>query len=145
MMPSMASLEGQPLVQHHDDDVHQHLRELDDTTTSWCGGCFRIFGFGRSRGSSDGGCGGDQSESWVGEKLKKVKEFSEVIAGPKWKTFIRKISMYFNGRRQNPRFHYDQQSYDLNFNNSDDDDLDMPPSFSARFTVPRPQPESYSS
>ncbi|KAK4257495.1 hypothetical protein QN277_007073 [Acacia crassicarpa] len=133
----MASLEGQPLVQrHHDDDVDDHLRDLEDTSSSWCGGCFRW------RGSSGGG--GGERESWVAEKFRKVKEFSEVVAGPKWKTFIRKISAYFNGKRHNQtRFHYDQHSYALNFNNSDDD-LDLPPSFSSRFTVPRPQPQSSS-
>ncbi|XP_054822655.1 uncharacterized protein LOC129320972 [Prosopis cineraria] len=139
----MASPEGRPLVQHHfddDDDVDQHLHELDDTS-SWCGGCFRVFRFRRRRGSSGGGGGGGERESWVAENFTKVKEFSEVIAGPKWKTFIRKISAYCNGRKQNNRFHYDQHSYDLNFNNSDDDP-DMPPSFSARFTLPRRQPES---
>lgn len=75
----------------------------------------------------------------MGEKMRKVKEFSEVVAGPKWKTFMRKIGSYFSGKRKNTRLNYDQHSYDLNFNRSDDDlDFDMPPSFSSRFSVPRP-------
>ena len=60
--------------------------------------------------------------------------------GPKWKTFIRKISGY--GRKQQQqknRFQYDEHSYALNFNSgAQSEDDDMPPSFSARFSAPFP-------
>ncbi|MQL41351.1 hypothetical protein EI012_25935 [Escherichia coli] len=78
-------------------------------------------------------------EAWVRDKVKKVKEISEVIAGPKWKTFIRKISGHGKKQQRN-RFQYDEQNYALNFNSgaqSEDED-NIPPSFSARFSVPLP-------
>ncbi|KAF3447067.1 hypothetical protein FNV43_RR12247 [Rhamnella rubrinervis] len=55
-------------------------------------------------------------ESWLVTKAKKVKEASEVLAGPKWKNFIRSI----NKKRRTTslssmQFQYDPQSYALNF------------------------------
>ncbi|RDX74086.1 hypothetical protein CR513_46207, partial [Mucuna pruriens] len=74
-------------------------------------------------------------ESWVVRKLRKAKEVSEVIAGPKWKTFLRKISWYGKKRK---RFQYDEQSYALNFNSGaqSEDEEAMIHSFSARFAAP---------
>ncbi|EPS69831.1 hypothetical protein M569_04939, partial [Genlisea aurea] len=61
--------------------------------------------------------------SWCGkgvvvEALKKVREWSELVAGPKWKTFIRRFNHIASGGRAKPpppRFQYDPLSYALNF------------------------------
>jgi hypothetical protein len=54
-------------------------------------------------------------------KLKKVKEASEIVAGPKWKTFIRKIGAYIKKRKQrNNQAQYDAESYTLNFDREED-------------------------
>ena len=41
----------------------------------------------------------------------KVREWSELVAGPKWKTFIRR----FNRAPARAKFNYDPCSYALNF------------------------------
>ena len=73
------------------------------------------------------------------DKLRKMKETSEVIAGPKWKTFLRKISGYGKKQQKN-RFQYDAHSYALNFNSGpqSEDEEYLPPSFSTRFSNPYP-------
>ncbi|KAJ1385892.1 hypothetical protein SESBI_41296 [Sesbania bispinosa] len=117
--------------------------DLEEASGSGCGcGCFRVF---RSKWWQQGheeegtrllGQKGEGGETWMVEKLRKVKEVSEVIAGPKWKNFIRKIGGYFNKRQKN-RFQYDEHSYALNFNSgAQSEDEDMPPSFSTRFSAP---------
>ncbi|KAL2523364.1 NHL domain-containing protein [Forsythia ovata] len=45
--------------------------------------------------------------------LKKVREWSEIVAGPKWKTFIRRFNK--TGRCKTGKFQYDPLSYALNF------------------------------
>ncbi|XP_062078264.1 uncharacterized protein LOC133782861 [Humulus lupulus] len=89
-------------------------------------GCFGFGVFARRRRRS----GGDyeretRAKTWLVKKMKKVKELSEVVAGPKWKNFIRKIGGYCNGNRKQKntnRFQYDAQSYALNFDNGGFDD-----------------------
>ncbi|CAK9162819.1 unnamed protein product [Ilex paraguariensis] len=44
--------------------------------------------------------------------LKKVREWSELVAGPKWKTFIRQFNKH---RAKQGKFQYDPLSYSLNF------------------------------
>ncbi|XP_057519480.1 uncharacterized protein LOC130800136 [Amaranthus tricolor] len=70
--------------------------------------------------------------------LKKVREWSEIVAGPKWKTFIRR----FNRRRHNQRhqFQYDPLSYALNFDEGQNDHFEESvalqfPDFSSRFVA----------
>ncbi|KAG8366863.1 hypothetical protein BUALT_Bualt16G0012200 [Buddleja alternifolia] len=46
--------------------------------------------------------------------LKKVREWSELVAGPKWKTFIRRFNKSA-GRSRAGKFQYDPFSYALNF------------------------------
>ncbi|KAL3629241.1 hypothetical protein CASFOL_026463 [Castilleja foliolosa] len=63
--------------------------------------------------------------------LKKVREWSELVAGPKWKTFIRR----FNRRSRPGKFRYDPLSYALNF---DDGELEVdraPRDFSSRYAA----------
>ncbi|KAF2317108.1 hypothetical protein GH714_011822 [Hevea brasiliensis] len=82
-------------------------------------------------------------ESWVMRQLKKVKEVSEVVAGPKWKTFIRKVGGYIKNTKKQKnnydnQFHYDPESYALNFDAGVDreDDLLLPVFSSKLATVP---------
>ncbi|CAI0415261.1 unnamed protein product [Linum tenue] len=88
--------------------------------------------------------GGGGGRRWVAEKLKKAREVSELVAGPKWKNFIRRFSGTANGRIKRPskmQFQYDAQSYALNFDDGVDtaDDCGYP-GFSARYAVPPPPP-----
>ncbi|XP_073136829.1 uncharacterized protein [Henckelia pumila] len=56
---------------------------------------------------------------WWGKSsnvLKKVREWSELVAGPKWKTFIRRFNRTA-GRAKPGKFQYDPLSYSLNFDN----------------------------
>lgn len=46
------------------------------------------------------------------DAFKKVREWSELVAGPKWKTFIRRCS---KNRPKPGKFQYDPLSYALNF------------------------------
>ncbi|KAK9684687.1 hypothetical protein RND81_10G225700 [Saponaria officinalis] len=67
--------------------------------------------------------------------MKKIREWSEIVAGPKWKTFIRR----FNRSGKNVKYQYDPLSYALNFdegqghNGHFDDDDGYFPDFSSRF------------
>lgn len=54
--------------------------------------------------------------------LKKLREWSEIVAGPKWKTFIRRFNRNRTcggggGKRHGGNFQYDSLSYSLNFDN----------------------------
>ncbi|XVF58104.1 hypothetical protein PTKIN_Ptkin07bG0035900 [Pterospermum kingtungense] len=55
-------------------------------------------------------------EPWWIRGWKKVREWSELVAGPKWKTFIRRFN---KNKASNAggvgKFHYDPLSYSLNF------------------------------
>ncbi|XP_022729254.1 uncharacterized protein LOC111284680 [Durio zibethinus] len=81
---------------------------------------------------------GEHTETWWKCKLKKLKEVSEKLAGPKWKNFIRKMSGYCNKRKtQKNRFQYDPFSYALNFDNgADKEGDDLHQDFSSRFAAP---------
>ncbi|XP_022775526.1 uncharacterized protein LOC111317337 [Durio zibethinus] len=53
-------------------------------------------------------------ESWWSRGWAKVREWSELPAGPKWKTFIRRFNKNKTGNGR-AKFHYDPLSYTLNF------------------------------
>lgn len=60
---------------------------------------------------------GSVYQSWWGqgiEAFKKVREWSELVAGPKWKTFIRRFNKA-PARAKSGKFQYDPFSYALNF------------------------------
>ncbi|KAJ3694923.1 hypothetical protein LUZ60_000300 [Juncus effusus] len=86
---------------------------------------------------------------WSGgtRALMKLREWSELVAGPRWKTFIRRFNR--NGRSSAPnagrfgstRFQYDPLSYALNFDEghgaaSPEGDYTGYRDFSTRFVVP---------
>ncbi|KAK9070818.1 hypothetical protein SSX86_011221 [Deinandra increscens subsp. villosa] len=113
-------------------------------------GCFRLlccFGRRRHDGETAGFLYQQQSgdlmsqDTWFMKRAKSVKEYSELVAGPKWKNFIRRFSRKPKTRSNanTTPFQYDPQSYALNFNdgggNHEDDDL-LPRSFSTRFAPP---------
>ncbi|KAG4970725.1 hypothetical protein AAZX31_13G142100 [Glycine max] len=141
----MASYEGGPLVMEMEGEEGFE----EEAGSSGCGcGCFGLKKWWQGHEEEGKGLLVDQKgegESWVVEKLRKAKEVSEVIAGPKWKTFIRKISGYGKKvKQQRNRFQYDEHSYALNFNSgAQSEDEGMPHSFSSRFAAPgRRQNES---
>lgn len=80
----------------------------------------------------------ENDDPWWSRGWKKVREWSEIVAGPKWKTFIRR----FNKNRafkQTGKFNYDEFSYSLNFDEGpgqnghfDDDDI-LHRDFSSRY------------
>lgn len=72
--------------------------------------------------------------------LMKIREWSEIAAGPKWKTFIRRFNRSKSGKHVN--FQYDALSYSLNFddgarqsyNNLEDEDYGSR-NFSSRYAA----------
>lgn len=70
-------------------------------------------------------------ESWLKKRVKKLKEISEVMAGPKWKTFIRRFSVQ-KKRYSEMQFQYDPESYKLNFDDGIHGEMDGR-DFSTRF------------
>ncbi|KAL4296216.1 hypothetical protein GQ457_12G020040 [Hibiscus cannabinus] len=112
-------------------------QDFDDTmSSSGCGGCFG--GLFRWRHGyllqSE-----EKREGWVKRKAKRLQEISEVLAGPKWKNFIRRFSIY--KKRRPTRMQYDIQSYELNFDEGNRGEADAGfLGFSARFAAPSPSP-----
>ncbi|XAR50156.1 hypothetical protein NMG60_11004410 [Bertholletia excelsa] len=74
--------------------------------------------------------------------LKKLREWSEIIAGPRWKTFIRRFNRdkSSGGGGKNGKFQYDPLSYALNFddglgkNGNSDEEYGFR-NFSSRYAV----------
>ncbi|KAL4181352.1 hypothetical protein AMTRI_Chr12g270780 [Amborella trichopoda] len=60
-------------------------------------------------------------EEWWKKGWDKGREWSEILAGPKWKTFIRRLRFKKQGK---PQYKYDPQSYALNFDGDRDDNSD---------------------
>ncbi|KAI3694835.1 hypothetical protein L1987_77816 [Smallanthus sonchifolius] len=136
-----------PIIMEHDQEGKDTYYD-DDAVPS--GGCFRLFCcFDNHRHHHDGETAGFlyqnhsgdliNQDTWLMRRAKSVKEYSELVAGPKWKNFIRRFSRKTKTRSNaNTPFQYDPQSYALNFNdggNREDDDL-LPRSFSTRFAPP---------
>lgn len=73
------------------------------------------------------------------EASMKLRDWSELLAGPRWKTFIRRFnknSRHLGGStRLGVKFQYDPLSYALNFDESPDADAGFR-DFSSRFAAP---------
>ncbi|KAK2994954.1 hypothetical protein RJ640_029397 [Escallonia rubra] len=118
-----------------------HFQEDEAVSGGGCG-CFRLFCFefghrdGERKGLLQGE--GEQKEAWLVRKLKTLKVFSELVAGPKWKNFIRKFGKNRNGNKARARYQYDPQSYALNFEDSGDEEEEegVLLGFSSRFAPP---------
>ncbi|KAJ7957476.1 Stress induced protein [Quillaja saponaria] len=140
----MAVFEGQP-IKENEAAAMDDYEEAVSASGYGCG-CFQLFGFnGRLSNGIERKCilqqkGEGNGEAWLIRKLQKLKEVSEVLAGPKWKTLIRKSSGYINGKKkQRNRFQYDEQSYALNFDcgvDREEEDKAMLLEFSAMFAPP---------
>lgn len=119
----------------------------EEPTSIWCS-CFRFPCFPstqkeveensllQERGITE------NRDSWIVKNMKELKEYSELVAGPKWKNLVRKIGKYFNPKRSSAKttqFQYDSDSYALNFDNGDgvgEDDDGLLRNFSSRYAVP---------
>ncbi|GAB4845635.1 hypothetical protein Ancab_039036 [Ancistrocladus abbreviatus] len=84
----------------------------------------------------------ENEDKWWARPLrafKKLREWSEIIAGPKWKTFIRRFNR--NRSAKHVKFQYDPLSYALNFDegarqNADpDEDCSFYPNFTSRYVA----------
>ncbi|XWS40768.1 hypothetical protein CRYUN_Cryun17cG0023900 [Craigia yunnanensis] len=64
--------------------------------------------------NSAGSTNTSYKEPWWIRGWKKVRERSELVAGPKWKTFLRRFNKNKTGNGGR-KFHYDPLSYSLNF------------------------------
>ncbi|KAI3929796.1 hypothetical protein MKX01_025964 [Papaver californicum] len=88
----------------------------------------RNYGMIQQDGGDDQYCNNGES-NWFVKRGKKLREISELLAGPKWETFIRKIGSYFSDNRKNTRklmnTSYDAQSYALNFDDGDEEVYDV--------------------
>ncbi|XP_028798236.1 uncharacterized protein LOC114753699 [Neltuma alba] len=74
--------------------------------------------------------GGSVKEKWWEKKMKKVKEISEILGGPKWKNYLRyRFRFRMSQKMKRMQFQYDPKSYALNF---DEGHVE----FSARFASP---------
>lgn len=54
------------------------------------------------------------NEAWWTRGWRRFREWSELVAGPKWKTFVRRFKSNGTGNGGG-KFHYDPLSYALNF------------------------------
>jgi|UniRef100_A0A2N9I876 hypothetical protein len=153
--------------------AHSHTETNGDDGTStlmentrYCC-CFPAHFFGSQRSSSVRLAWWERVRSsqvsddkwWSGglRSLKKLREWSELVAGPKWKTFIRRFNRNRSGGggggnsgsscNRHGKFQYDPLSYALNFdegpgqngNLEGEDDYTMFRNFSTRYaSVPVP-------
>ncbi|KAL2458003.1 hypothetical protein Adt_46113 [Abeliophyllum distichum] len=108
-------------------------------------GCFRSFCGGWKQSRSQGESHhllqerGVHKETWLVTKLKKLKEYSELVAGPKWKNIVRKVGKFCNPKKKSKNtmteFQYSPGSYILNFDcgGEDEEEDNLLHSFSSRF------------
>ncbi|RZR89043.1 hypothetical protein BHM03_00016742 [Ensete ventricosum] len=97
--------------------------------------------------------GGDERRRWWSRAglralMMKGREWSELVAGPRWKTFIRRFGRNPN-RGRAAGFQYDPLSYALNFDEGQGGDSPEGKygdhrDFSARFAAPAPPPPAAS-
>ena len=117
----MAALQEKPLREHREGEDRDDGNE-EGVSGGGCGcGCFRLLRIGWRKSNEKESKyllqqKTEHRETW----LNKIKQASEVLGGPKWKNFIRKIGGYVdfkNRKKQRNGFQYDPRSYALNFDN----------------------------
>ncbi|KAM7472981.1 hypothetical protein LguiA_011164 [Lonicera macranthoides] len=129
---------------------HEHEgTDLDDEyeESETFSGCFRLFCFpGRRRKSGEdrrrlvqqqqsNGAEQQRGGNWLNKKLNELKEVSEIVAGPKWKNFIRRFGKYWKKKGKTAPFQYDLEGYALNFDGGEEEERLMV-GFSSRFAPP---------
>ncbi|KAL8208756.1 hypothetical protein R6Q57_008168 [Mikania cordata] len=133
-----------PIIMEHDQEGKDLHSDDEAGASTACFGlfcCFDNHHDGEAAGFLYKQPSGDliDQDTWFMKRAKSVKEYSELVAGPKWKNFIRRFSRKTKIRSNaNKPFQYDPQSYALNFNdggNHEDDEF-LPRSFSTRFAPP---------
>ncbi|CAA7035009.1 unnamed protein product [Microthlaspi erraticum] len=77
--------------------------------------------------TADDNHSGDHSDEprWWKRAALKIREWSEIVAGPRWKTFIRRFNRDPRRGRDwdaSEKFQYDPLSYSLNFDDDDEDE-----------------------
>ncbi|KAI3805433.1 hypothetical protein L1987_27809 [Smallanthus sonchifolius] len=140
-MPPSMIMDHDQEPNHISNDYYNH--DYDDIISHNGCGCFHLFSYFDTRHRNGETTSfiyhrsGDvlDNDGWLMNRFKDMKGFSEVVAGPKWKNFIRRFSK--KPRKVNSPFQYDPESYALNFNDGGgdggDDDDSLPCSFSTRF------------
>ncbi|XP_004501949.1 uncharacterized protein [Cicer arietinum] len=89
---------------------------------------------------------GTAGDHWCSRGFMRVREWSEIAAGPRWKTFIRRFNRNRSGGfRHAGKYQYDPLSYSLNFDEGpgqngdfEDDSPDGFRNFSARYVAATP-------
>ena len=104
-------------------EENDYVEDYEEIGTSSCCGCFQGLRFRWFPNDNGGGTyrylirqqGGEKREDWLVNKMRQVKQFSELLGGPKWKNFIRLFSMHGINKKRRVQFQYDLQNYALNF------------------------------
>ncbi|XP_054783409.1 uncharacterized protein LOC129290611 [Prosopis cineraria] len=106
----------------------------DDAAFAKRGCCFRMPCLGYNSSLSPSAPGSmwwermrspESKDHWWSRGWKKLQEWSEIVAGPKWKTFIRRFNRVRpGGYTKQGSFRYDASSYALNFDEGQDGEED---------------------
>ncbi|XP_029126186.1 uncharacterized protein LOC114915521 [Cajanus cajan] len=69
----------------------------------------------------------ESKERWWAKGWSRIREWSEVVAGPKWKTFIRRFRKNYRpiGFTKQDSFQYGPHSYARNFDDGNGEKLDQ--------------------
>lgn len=90
---------------------------------------------------------GSSGDRWWSRGFMRVREWSEIVAGPRWKTFIRRFNRNRSGGfRHAGKYQYDPLSYALNFDEGQEQNGDFQGdgaydgfrNFSARYAAASP-------
>ncbi|XXG51983.1 hypothetical protein AAC387_Pa03g0418 [Persea americana] len=141
----MASDPDRPTITKGVNPLHEQYQAQDEEESSFASSCCipQLFCFPCGRRNSNDTeyislLQGEYRESWWMNRFKRIKEFTEVLAGPKWKTFIRRFSYsndtHNNGKKRKQQSQYDPLSYALNFDaGADREDCGGRVDFTVRF------------
>ncbi|KAJ4827243.1 hypothetical protein Tsubulata_015205 [Turnera subulata] len=128
--------ESSPLVDS------RYVEDYEETVTSSACGCFQGLCSGLRRSYTHKQLVHNQDQEvkedgWFVEKVKELREISELLAGPRWKNFIRRFSVRgCYKKRSRMQCHYDPQSYALNFDDGIEREANVAyPDFLARYAA----------